>query len=136
MELNIVWNQPDEAIKVMKEVASWRRQKGYRVWLDEWLSREELITEEVNKENLCIGLVENNVACATILQWVDNNWWPNAKMYDACYIHKLCVRREFAGRGIPALLIEAIKLECRKRNTRYIRLDTGWDEEVVKRIYL
>ena len=34
------------------------------------------------------------------------------------------------------LVTEAIKSECRKRGIRYIRLDTGLDEEVVKEIYL
>lgn len=31
---------------------------------------------------------------------------------------------------------EAIRKECRKRGSRYIRLDTGLDEKEVRRIYL
>lgn len=34
------------------------------------------------------------------------------------------------------LVVDAIKEECRKRGVRYIRLDTGLDEKVVRKIYL
>lgn len=34
------------------------------------------------------------------------------------------------------LVTEAIRAECRKRGIRYIRLDTGLDEKVVRKIYL
>ena len=34
------------------------------------------------------------------------------------------------------LVTEAICAECRKRGIRYIRLDTGLDEKVVRKIYL
>lgn len=33
-------------------------------------------------------------------------------------------------------VVEAIKEECSKFGARYIRLDTSYDEEVVKQIYL
>ena len=33
-------------------------------------------------------------------------------------------------------VIEAIKKICRDRNIKYIRLDTGLDEKVVRKIYL
>ena len=34
------------------------------------------------------------------------------------------------------LVTEAIRSECRKRGIRFIRLDTGLDEKVVRKIYL
>lgn len=44
--------------------------------------------------------------------------------------------RKFAGMGMTKLVTEAIRAECRKRGIRYIRLDTGLDEKVVRKIYL
>ena len=52
------------------------------------------------------------------------------------YLHKLCVKREYAHRNMTRLVVEAIKEECRKNGTKYIRLDTGLDEKVVRKIYL
>lgn len=103
------------AIKIMKEVAAWGRSVGHRVWLDEWLTPEGLLTPEVSTENFCIGQMNGTDAGCMILQWSDSEWWPNAPINEAGYIHKLCVRRDFASKGIPHEMIEYAKVECRKK---------------------
>lgn len=135
-KVKIRFNEVDAAISVMREVAAWGREQGYRVWPDEWLTPEELITPNAQPENFCIGTIDGEVACAFILQWEDSSYWPNAPKYEAAYLHKFCVRRKFAGMGMTKLVTEAIREECRKRGIRYIRLDTGLDEKVVRKIYL
>lgn len=49
--IEICYNKVHEAIAVMKEVAEWARNKGFKVWRDEWLTPEELITEEAKPQN-------------------------------------------------------------------------------------
>lgn len=136
MKIEIQFNKMDEAISVIREVAAWGREQGYRVWPDKWLTPEELITPDAQPENFCIGTLGGETACAFVLQWADANYWPNAPKYEAAYLHKFCVRRAFAGMGMTKLVVDAIKEECRKRGVRYIRLDTGLDEKVVRKIYL
>lgn len=135
-EVLIRFNEISKAISVMREVAAWGREKGYRVWPDEWLTEEELITPNAQPENFCIGTIDGEIACAFILQWADTSYWPNAPKYEAAYLHKFCVRRKFAGMGMTKLVTEAIRAECRRRGIRYIRLDTGLGEKVVRKIYL
>ena len=135
-KLEIRFGEVKTAISVMREVAAWGRECGYRVWPDEWLTEEELITSNTQPENFCIGTIDGEIACAFILQWIDKSYWPNAPKYEAAYLHKFCVRRKFAGMGMTKLVTEAIRAECRKRGIRYIRLDTGLDEKVVRKIYL
>ena len=60
----------------------------------------------------------------------------NAPEQEAVYLHKFCVRREFAHRNLTKSVVEAIKKWCRARNIHYIRLDTRLDEKVVRKIYL
>lgn len=134
--LEIHFNEADTAISVMREVAAWGREQGYRVWPDEWLTKEELITPDAQPENFCIGTIDGEIACAFILQWADESYWLNAPKYEAAYLHKFCVRRKFAGMDMTKLVTEAIRAECRKRGIRYIRLDTGLDEKTVRKIYL
>lgn len=135
-DIIIHFNEVSKAISVMKEVAKWDREQGFRVWPDEWLTSEELITYDAQPENFCIGTINDEIACTFILQWADSDYWPNVPEYEAAYLHKLCVRRKFAGMGITKLVVNAIKAECRKRGIRYIRLDTGLDEKAVRKIYL
>lgn len=134
--MKIVYNQVEEAISVMKEVAKWGREQGFRVWLDEWLTPEELLTDEAKPENFCIGEIDGKIACAFILQRSDSDYWKDSSDVQAVYLHKLCVRREYAHRNMTKIVIEAIKEECRKHGIKYIRLDTGLDEKVVRKIYL
>ena len=134
--LEIHFCEVETAISVMREVAVWGREQGYRVWPDEWLTKEELITSDAQPENFCIGTIDGEIACAFILQWADSDYWPDAPKYEAAYLHKFCVRRKFAGMGMTKLATEAIHAECRNRGIRYIRLDTGLDEKVVRKIYL
>ena len=54
----------------------------------------------------------------------------------AAYLHKFRVRRKFAGTGMTKPATEAIRAERRNRGVRYIRLGTGPEEKVVRRIYL
>ena len=132
----IRFNEMNMAISVMRKVAAWGREQGYRVWPDEWLTPLELITPDAQPENFCIGTIDDETACAFILQWADSDYWPNAPKYEAAYLHKFCVLRKFAGMGMTKLVTEAIRAECCKRGIRYIRLDTGLDEKVIRRIYL
>lgn len=135
-KVEIIYNAAEEAISVMKEVAAWGRNQGFRVWLDEWLTQDELITEEARPENFCIGKVNGKTACAFILQNRDVAYWGNTPANEAVYLHKLCVRREFAHRKMTESVVEAIKEDCRAKGIRYIRLDTGLDEKAVRKIYL
>ena len=134
--MKIVYNQVEEAISVMKEVAKWGREKGFRVWLDEWLTPEELLTDEAKPESFCIGEIDGKIACAFILQRRDSAYWNDSSVVQAVYLHKLCVKREYAHRNMTKLVVEAIKDECRKKGIKYIRLDTDLDEKVVRKIYL
>lgn len=136
MELDLLPRQPDRAIAIFREVAAWGRSRGLRVWPDEWLTPEELLTDEVRPENFYVGTADGRAACAFILQWRDREYWPNAPEFEAGYLHKLCVRREFAHMGMTAHVMEALKAECARRGAKYLRLDTGYDEPVVRDIYL
>lgn len=135
-EIKIVHNKIDEAISVMQEVAAWGREHGFRVWPKEWLEKTELLSDEVKEEHFCLGELDDNIACAFILQDRDLSYWPTAPVGEAVYLHKLCVRRKFAHQGMTRAVVEAIRKECLERKIKYIRLDTALDEKVVRKIYL
>ena len=136
VELDVTAGDADAAIAVMREVSRWGRERGLRLWPEEWLTREALMTEEAGPESFCVGSFGGKTACAFILQWQDREWWPHAPAGEAAYLHKLCVRRDFAGKDVPAKVLDYIRRECKKRGATAIRLDTAWDEEAVKEIYL
>lgn len=136
VELDVSAGEVEGAIAIMEETARWGRERGLRLWPEAWLTKEKLLTEDAGPECFCVGRIGGEAACCFVLQWQDREWWPAAPQYEAAYLHKLCVRREFAGTGLPAKVIAYVKRECGKRGASAIRLDTGWEEERVKQIYL
>ncbi len=51
-----------------------------------------------------------------ILQWSDSEYWKNAPEYEAVYLHKFCVRREFAHREMTKSSKADIIQSCFKNN--------------------
>lgn len=135
MALTFKTNEVDLSIEIMKEVASWGRKKGLRVWEDHWLTRSALVTSEADEESFCVGYHGMTPVCTMILQWQDDHWWPGAQRGEAAYIHKLCVRRDFSGQNIPLACLDYVLERCRERGASYVRLDTGWDEIEMKKLY-
>lgn len=130
----VLKGEVETAIDIMKEVARWGRSAGLNVWKDEYLTREKLMVN-VNEEDFCVGQVEGDNACCMILQWSDIFFWPNSIENEAAYLHKLCVRREYAGMGLPKKMVEFAIEECKKRNVPYLRLDTGWTNKNLCNLY-
>ena len=83
MELVLVPNSPGRAMAVMREVAAWGRERGLRVWPEQWLTPEELLTDEAGPSNFYVGTLDGEEACAFILQWSDREWWPEAEPFEA-----------------------------------------------------
>ena len=135
-KIEIIPGQTDRAIAIMGETARFYRERGFRIWPEEWLTREQLVTAEARPGDFCIGQVEGEDACAFIVQRRDSQYWSGAAQGEAVYLHKFCVRPDFSHRGMTQSVVEALRALCRDQGIRYIRLDTGLDEKAVRKIYL
>ena len=135
-EIIILHNQVDNAIEIMREVTAWGHEQGFPVWSGESITKEALLSDEAKEDTFCVGQLDQVNVCGFILQWKDSIFWPGVPEYEAAYLHKFCVRREFAHQNMTKKVIEAIRQECRDRGVKYIRLDTGWNKDKVKQIYL
>lgn len=45
------------------------------------------------------------------------------------------MRREYAGLGLPGKMVKFAIEECKKRNIKYLRLDTGWTNKKLCNLY-
>ena len=50
-------------------------------------------------------------------------YWPDKKPGVAVYLHKLAVRRTYAGKNVSAYMIDFAKEYTREVGRRYLRLD-------------
>lgn len=125
-EFRVSFNQDDEAISIMREAAQWLIETGKPLWAIENLTKDKLVK---GQEDFLVGWIGNESAASMILQWHDSFFWPNAKENESGFIHKLSVRRKFAGSGISEKMIKFAIDECKKRKISYLRLDCAGDRE-------
>ncbi len=113
------------AIEIMREAAAWLIETGKPLWRLEDLTEHKILAG-ITKEDVYVGWAADKAAAAMILQWSDPFFWPQAKD-DSGYIHKLVVRRRFAGTNVSRQMVEWAKQEARRRGKEYLRLDCAGD---------
>lgn len=127
--------ETDLAISVMREVAQWCIDAGLPMWALNELTREALLRHPPAEADFRVAYVDGEPAAAMILQWRDPKFWPEVPEGESGFIHKLCVRRAFAGRGMSARMVDAAVAECRQRGATCLRLDTDNGRPRLCRLY-
>ncbi|WP_373854702.1 GNAT family N-acetyltransferase [Clostridium arbusti] len=74
------------------------------------------------------------VACIAITD-LDTKYWPEIPKGKSLYIHKLAVKREFAGKGISKELINFAKHLSIRNGINSLRLDCNLQRNKLKMLY-
>jgi ribosomal protein S18 acetylase RimI-like enzyme len=122
----VISGDVNSAIAIMREVAQWCEKTGKNMWKLDELVKEKLM-KGLTPQNFYIGKIKGKEVSSMILQWYDSIFWPDVKENESGFIHKLCVKREYAGQGISRKMVMYARDECKRRGIRYLRLDTGWN---------
>ena len=73
-------------------------------------------------------------ACMAVVD-DDSSFWPDIPKGESLFLHKVAVKRAFAGRGISKQLIDFAKEIACTRGIRAIRLDCHQDRNKVRALY-
>lgn len=109
------------ALDIMREAAAWLNATGKPMWRIEQLTEKNILSS-VTPAEVRVGWLGGEAVAAMILQWSDPVIWPGVAD-DAGYIHKLAVRRVFAGTGCARGMVEWAIDEARRNGKAYLRLD-------------
>ena len=133
-EFTIHSGEMDHFLKVLHEVAQWCLDTGLNNWNLAELTREKMLAG-LTEEQFYVGKVAGDPAACMVLQWHDDLFWPEIPPGQSGFIHKLAVRRKYAGQGLSQELVTYAITECRKRKIGYLRLDTRASREKLCRLY-
>jgi GNAT superfamily N-acetyltransferase len=112
-----------DALAIIREAATWAAAAGIPVWeLDEL--RQDAYEAAARKSELVIGYADAEPAATMLLQTEDPLYWPDEAPASALYLHKVAVRRAYAGQGWLPRLIDYAVDEATRRDIRCLRLDT------------
>jgi len=107
---------------ILMEAAGWLDGRGMSMWRDNELQSERIAADA---EAGLIFLAETGGQPAGTLkfQLEDLLFWPEMTQPDSAYIHRLAVRRQFAGGNVSSALMRWAAERTRGLGRRYLRLD-------------
>jgi GNAT superfamily N-acetyltransferase len=119
---------------VLQEAAHWLEQRGMALWLDDELSSQR-VREEVASG--LFYLAEDNGAIGGVIRFQldDPEFWPDVLPGEAAYIHRLAVRRRYAGGQVSFHLLDWAVAQTRKIGRTYLRMDVETPRRRLREIY-
>jgi ribosomal protein S18 acetylase RimI-like enzyme len=126
----------DAVTELLSEAAAWTAAIGFANWpspfprevVTDGLARRELYVAEVGSD------VDPTIVATLTLQWSDELFW-GAQPDDAGYVHRLVVRRDRAGAGLGAALIDWATEQVQAAGRTRLRLDVSADNLPLSSLY-
>ncbi len=125
---------PDEFLRIVQEVGQWLVESGQMLWGPETLTADHLI-DEYTRGNCYVMYADNEPAATFILQWQDPLYYADVPPNTAGLIHKVAIRRRFAGQNLFQPMLDFCQAECLKRGIHEIQLETDATRPALMRFY-
>jgi GNAT superfamily N-acetyltransferase len=127
--------QDTEAVaEILREAARWLEERGQTMWRDDEL-RGEQIGVEVDAGHFFLAEIDGAAAGTLRFQLEDHLFWPEIDQGNSAFIHRLAVRRKFAGGEISSALLLWAIARTHEIGRRYLRLDCEAFRPKVRAIY-
>ncbi|MDB6020226.1 MAG: Ribosomal protein acetylase RimI and related acetyltransferase [Pedosphaera sp.] len=124
----------DTIADILGEAARWLEQSGMPMWRDNELTVER-VTADVTAGLFYLAECSGEPAGTLKFQIEDPLFWPDLPPGEAAYIHRLAVRRRFAGTGVSTALMQWAVDRARSLGRRYARLDTEASRPRLRAVY-
>ncbi|KRD21890.1 GCN5 family acetyltransferase [Acidovorax sp. Root267] len=119
---------------VLHEAAQWLVDRQMPLWAVSDFS-EERVQQDVDTGHFLVARVGDDVAGVVRWQREDPTFWPDAEPGTSAFLHKLAVRRAWAGQGVSAALLAFGREHARSLGVRYLRLDCVADRQPLRALY-
>jgi GNAT superfamily N-acetyltransferase len=112
----------DAVFRVLQEAAQWLEQRGMAMWRDDELLPAR-VAADVEGGLFFIAEREGVAAGVIKFQLEDSLFWPDVAPGQSAFVHRLAVRRQFAGSGMSTALLDWAVERARTLGLEYLRLD-------------
>ena len=120
---------------ILTDAAKWvERLDGTTMWVDDELA-EGRIASDVDAGLFHVAECDGEIAGVLKFQLDDQLFWPDLATSDSAFIHRLAVRRNFAGRGVSTALLGWAVDHARSLGRRYLRLDCDAERARLRDVY-
>ena len=119
---------------ILNEAASWLEQRNMKLWGKQEISTE-IIAFDIQLGLFYIAFYGNSAVGVVKFQTEDRVFWSDIPHQDSAFIHRLAVRRNFAGGSISTALMAWAIDRSRQLGKRYLRLDCDAERLSLRSVY-
>jgi GNAT superfamily N-acetyltransferase len=119
-------------LAVLEDAALWLVSIGHEAWpvgsfSSPGTGERGQVEDALRSGELYLASIQEEPAATVSLFERDERFWPGAPS-DALYVHKLAVRRRFAGIGLGAAVLAWVGEQAHARGKPHLRLDAAPDD--------
>ncbi len=119
---------------VLIEAAEWLRGRGIPLWRAEDFAPERLSSDVVGGV-FFVAESGGQMVGAMKFQLEDELFWPDFPVGEAAFVHRLAVRRAFAGGGVSGTMLRWAADRARSQGRRFLRLDCDASRARLRTVY-
>jgi GNAT superfamily N-acetyltransferase len=128
--------QHDVAIvaEVLQEAAQWLEQRSMAMWRGDELLPTRIVAD-VEAGLFFMASCNGETAGVVKFQLEDGEFWPDVPPSEAAFVHRLAVRRQFAGGHISSALLTWAVRQTKTLGRKYLRLDCDATRSKLRAVY-
>jgi GNAT superfamily N-acetyltransferase len=119
---------------ILNEAASWLEQRNMKLWGEQEISTKAVLSD-IQSGLFYIAFYEDYAVGVVKFQTEDLVFWSDIPHQDSAFIHRLAVRRSFAGGSVSTALMAWSVNRSRQLGKRYLRLDCDANRLGLRSVY-
>jgi GNAT superfamily N-acetyltransferase len=119
---------------ILQEAAQWLEERGMLLWKASELTPDR-IANEVAAGLFVLAEVDGAAAATMMFLLTDPDFWPDVPPNESAFIHRLAVRRRYAGSPLSSAMLDWAVEQTRKLVRQFLRLDCVADRPKLRAIY-
>lgn len=116
---------------ILQEAADWLIEKGEKLWARDELSPDK-ISEQVANGMFYLAKIDGEFAGCVRYQLEDMEYWDDVPHSHSAFVHRVAVRRKFAGKDVAKQMIEWAKSKAKADGKKFLRLDCAKREKLCR----
>jgi GNAT superfamily N-acetyltransferase len=127
-------SETGKVCSVLLEAARWLQQSGMPMWREDELTSER-IASDVACDLFFLAEHDGEIAGTIRFQLQDAVFWPDTPCDEAAFVHRIAVRRKFAGGKISGVLLQWAVERSKILGRHFLRLDCEASRARLRAVY-
>ncbi|MDP4077855.1 GNAT family N-acetyltransferase [Acidovorax sp. A1169] len=125
-------------VTLLQDVAQWLANAGRPLWGAEEVGHERVLRQiSAGAYFMVLAGEADGAQLAGVMRFEldDPHYWPEIAPGTSAFVHKLAVRRAWAGQGVSTALLDFARERARALQLSHLRLDCVADRKALRTIY-